>query len=73
MLHFEGRDLKNYVEPVSASELREGEVYFAVNYVDNEMLVPIMEPLVFIGRNLESGDVSRVYFQDVESRREGVE
>lgn len=72
-MHFEGRDLNEYVEPVSASELREGEVYFAVNYVDDKMLVPIVETVVFIGRNLEPGDVSQVYFQDVESHREGVE
>ena len=34
-MHFEGRELKPYAEPVSKSELREGETYFAVNYVDN--------------------------------------
>jgi len=69
---FEGTDLPDYAEPVSANELREGEVYFAVNYVDHEMLVPIMETIVFIGRNLEPGDLDQVYFQDIESHREGV-
>jgi hypothetical protein len=71
-MHFEGRELKDYAEPVSATELREGEVYFAVNYVDDEMLVPTMETIVFIGRNLEPGDLDQVYFQDIESHREGV-
>lgn len=71
-MHFEGRELKEYAEPVSANELREGEVYFAVNYVDDEMLVPTMETIVFIGRNLEKGDEGQVYFQDIESQRAGV-
>lgn len=72
-MHFEGRDLTDHAEPISASELQQGEVYFAVNYVDSEMLVPVIETVVFIGRDLEPGDVAQVYFQDLESRREGVE
>jgi hypothetical protein len=71
-VYFDGRELKPYAEPVSSNELQEGAVYFAVNYVDDEMLIPLMETLVFIGRNLEPGDVGTVYFQDVESYREGV-
>ena len=71
-MYFEGRDLTDHAEPVSASELCEGQVYFAVNYVDGEMLIPIMETIVFIGRNLEPDDAGQVYFQDVESHREGV-
>lgn len=71
-MYFNGRELKPYAEPVSSNELQEGTVYFAVNYVDDEMLIPLMETLVFIGRNLEPGDVGTVYFQDVESYREGV-
>ena len=71
-MYFDGRELKPYAEPVSSNELQEGAVYFAVNYVDEEMLIPLMETLVFIGRNLEPGDVGMVYFQDVESYREGV-
>ena len=71
-LYFEGRDLKPYVEPVSSEQLQEGTIYFAVNYVDREMLIPTMETLVFVGRNLESGDKGRVFFQDVRSYRKGV-
>jgi len=71
-VHFEGRDLPDYAEPVSASYLREGQIYFAVTYVDNEMLVPVMETIVFIGRNLEPDDLDQVYFQDIWSHREGV-
>jgi|SRR5215813_7064 len=71
-MYFEERELKPYAEPVSTSELREGTTYFAVNYVPGDMLIPIMETLVFIGRNLDIGDVGKVYFQDVRSYRQGI-
>ena len=71
-MHFEGRELGPYAEPVSASELDKGAVYFAVNYVDDDMLIPLVETLVFVGKNLEPEDVGVAYFQDVESYREGV-
>ena len=35
------------------------------------MLVPELDPLVFIGRNLEPGDSGRLYFQDADSYRSG--
>ena len=31
-----------------------------------------MEPVVFIGRNLEPHEVDRAYFQDLDSYREGI-
>ncbi len=71
-MYFEARELKEYAEPVSAPELHEGEIYFAVNYVDEDMLIPVMETVVFIGRNLEPDDAGQVYFQDVHSYREGI-
>ena len=71
-LYFDRRELKPFAEPVSSTQLQEGAVYFAINYVDDEMLIPVIETLVFVGRNLEPGDVEKVYFQDVESYREGV-
>jgi hypothetical protein len=58
-VYFDGRELKPYAEPVSSNELEEDAVYFAVNYVDDEMLIPLMETLVFIGRNLEPGMLER--------------
>lgn len=70
-MHFEGRDLKPYAEPVSASELAPEVIYFTVQYVDSEMLIPEMEALVFIGKCLEAGDVDQYYFQDAMSFREG--
>lgn len=71
-MYFDGRELKPYAEPVSSTELQEGAVYFAVNYVDDDMLVPVIETLVFVGKNLQPDDVGEAYFQDVSSYREGV-
>jgi hypothetical protein len=71
-MHFEGRELKPYAQPISAAELREGTVYFSVHFVDSEMLIPIVAPLVFVGRDLEPGDDGQLYFQDIESYRRGV-
>ena len=71
-LYFEGRALKPYAEPVLETELKEGSVYFAIMYVDDDMLIPTMETLVFIGRDLEPGDSGSVYFQDIYSYRQGV-
>ncbi len=56
-MRFAGRDLKQYAEPVSASELREGSVYFTVQFADRDLLIPIVETLVFIGRNSSVDDV----------------
>lgn len=64
--------LKAYAEPVAASELREGSIYFFVNFVDEEMLIPTMDTVVYIGENLEPGDENRVYFQDIGSFHRGV-
>src|SRR6185503_7709323 len=70
-MRFEGRELKPYAEPVPASSLREGAVYFSVNFHDEAMQVPALEPVVFVGKNLDPGDERQVYFQDFESYRNG--
>jgi hypothetical protein len=71
-MRFEARELKSYAEPVSISDLREGEVYFSVQFADENLLVPIVQPLVFVGRNLVEGDGDLLYFQDFESYSMGV-
>ena len=71
-MRFEARELKSYAQPVSASDLREGEVYFSVQYADESLLVPIVEPLVFLGRNLVEDDADLLYFQSFESHSRGV-
>ena len=69
---FEARDLKPCAEPILPEQLREGETYFSVLFLDDDGFVPILEPRVFIGRNLEPGDVDKVYFQDYSSYRRGI-
>jgi len=69
---FEQRELKSYAEPISEGELQEESVYFFVSFVDEEMLIPTMETVVYVGRNLEADDVDQVYFQDIASFRSGV-
>lgn len=71
-MRFEARELKSYAEPMSADELCEGEVYFSVRYMDDEMLIPTIDTLVFIGRDLEPGDSGKLYFQDADSYLGGV-
>jgi len=71
-MHFEKRDLKPYAEPISAADLKEGAIYFFVNFIDDAMLIPTMEAVVFIGRNLSADDVGQIYFQDVGSYQNGI-
>jgi hypothetical protein len=70
-MRFEARELKPYAEPITDDELQEGKAYFQINYTDEEMLHPIMETLVFIGRNLEKNDSNHLYFQDIDSYSAG--
>ena len=48
-------------------------MYFALTFVDEDMFIPTMETVVFVGRDLEPGDVGRVYFRDVCSVTEGLD
>jgi hypothetical protein len=71
-LRFEARHLKPYAETVAAKDLVEGTVYFAVHFLDADALIPVMDPLVFIGRDLRTGDAGRLYLQDYASYVRGV-
>ena len=70
-MRFEERELTSYAQPIT-NGVKEGEVYFSVQYADEDLLVPIVETLVFVGTDLNAGDVNLLYFQDVESYRQGV-
>ena len=70
--HFEARELPPHREPISLAQLQDGSVYFCVNYVDDQMLIPVMETVVFVGKNLKAGDSAVVYLQDIESYIEGI-
>jgi hypothetical protein len=54
-VHFDGRQLKPYAEPCFIKRATGGAVYFAVNYVDDEMLIPLMETLVLGGLGIGGG------------------
>ena len=71
-MQFESRELTDYAEPVPPTSLQEGEVYFSVQYADGNLLVPIIETLVFVGRDLDGKDPALLYFQDVESHNRGI-
>lgn len=64
---FEARDLPERAEFVALRDLRRGTVYFSVSFADDEGLVPLLEPLVFIGRDLEEPGKKKIYFQDAGS------
>jgi hypothetical protein len=73
-MRFPERELKPYAEPVSEApnQLRVGEIYFGVQFLDEGCFVPVLEPKVFIGRNLEPEDRDKLYFQDYDSYRAGI-
>src|SRR6202035_5499965 len=71
-MRFERQELRPYAEPTSANDLETGAVYFFLNFADDALLLPTMEPVVFIGRNLEVNDSAMVYFQDFDSYQQGV-
>ena len=70
--HFESREVGPHAQYAAASALVEGETYFAVHFVDDEMHIPEVRPLVFIGRDREVGDLGQLYFQDAASYLKGV-
>lgn len=71
-MKFGERELKPYAEPVSASELKEEEVYFAVQFADQDMLIPVMETLVFVGRERSTASKQYVRFQTIDSYNAGI-
>ena len=71
MTRFEERELKPYAEPVLADQLQEGKVYFSVIFLDEDGLVPIMEPRVFIGSKAQP-EGNELYFQDFRSYQRGI-
>jgi hypothetical protein len=72
IVRFAARKLKPYGKYVEPSGLVEGEIYYTVHFLDDQMLVPELNTLVFIGRNLEQADSGRLYFQDVASYLSGI-
>ncbi len=71
-MRFEGRDLTTHAEPISASALSEAQIYFFVYYVDDDLLIPLMETVVFVGRYVSSEGTDLLRFQDVGSYQRGI-
>lgn len=69
---FGPREVKDYAQPVEAAELCTGHVYFSVQFLDEEMLIPLLEPLVFVGNDIDEPGEGQSYFQDVESYSAGI-
>lgn len=71
-MRFDARTIKPHAEPVRLADLITGSVYFTVQFVDHELLVPEVRPVVFIGKDLMPEDMGKLYFQDAESYHQGV-
>ena len=48
-------------------EYLKGHLYFMVSYSDESLKIPSVDPLVFIGKNIEDDKEDKWYFQDAES------
>lgn len=69
------RDIHRYAVHVEPKDLQVGHVYFRLSYVDDQMFVPELVPLVFVGQDLDdagSDGTARFYFQDAGSYFAGV-
>jgi hypothetical protein len=73
-LKFPEREIFRYAEHVSSADLKVGQVYFRLSYLDEGMEVPELAPLVFIGRDLDppNDESHQLYFQDATSYLAGV-
>src|SRR3954471_10788737 len=63
-LHFPAREVPPYGEYATADTLLAGHTYFRLGYVDKQMRIPELTPLVYIGRNLAENGTDALYFQD---------
>lgn len=72
MPRFPATELKAYAEPVTPPEMKIGRVYFALQYLDEELFIPEVRPLIFLGWNLDGDKPDLRYFQDFGSFRAGI-
>lgn len=63
-MHFE-RELPNYAEPVKANELKIGETYFAVQYLDEDLIFPVVEMLILTDTKPDEDGRTVFRFQDL--------
>jgi|GEM_PF-6062611 len=55
------------IESVAASDLVIGQCYFQVYYVDDDMLLPVMASLVYLGQGVDPDRPDHLFFQDLDS------
>ena len=66
------RKLNLFAEPVSEADLSVGETYYSVTFVDGDARVPILEPVVYLGKDLEPDCPGCFHFQDAGSHLSGI-
>jgi hypothetical protein len=71
-MRFEARDLRSNIEPVKPADLVENQVYFAVSYVDDERLIPVLEPYIFQSRDPSGRNSTKLYFKSLDPVRRRV-
>jgi len=64
---FPATELPPYIEPVSPQDMQKGRVYFSVQFLDRNLLVPRLYPLIFLGHDLDGDSTNLRYFQDFDS------
>jgi hypothetical protein len=69
--YFDGRSVSSEARYVSPATLRVGGVYFKVEFLDPQLEIPMLTPVVFAGRDLEHNGEDEFYFQDFESFQRG--
>ena len=69
---FPATKLKSYAKPVSGADMKQGRVYFALQFEDPDLLVPVLQPLIFLGYDLDGKNTNLRWFQDFDSYRAGV-
>lgn len=52
---------------IRPDELVVGVVYFMVAYVDENMTAPVVDPIVYLGRDIYGEGDEQLYFQDAAS------
>ncbi|MBT2119744.1 hypothetical protein KK141_21675 [Dyella sp. LX-66] len=72
-LTFEKREIDFYAQHVTYDELTVGDDYYMISYADGDCKIPVMESLIYLGKNIVGLDSAEtLYFQDAESYRAGV-
>lgn len=55
------------IRPVSVADLKKGNVYISVSYLDEQLLVPIVETLIFLDVDIFREGCDLLFFQHAES------